>query len=47
MVDRVTAKYGYQILCPEHAPERSYDPPKPPEASGLPSIHIGEERFER
>jgi hypothetical protein len=37
----------YRILCPEHMPAGALDPPKPPEASKLPSIHLGEERFER
>ncbi len=38
---------GYQILCPEHAPAGSLEQPKPPEASKLPSIHLGEDRYER
>jgi hypothetical protein len=37
----------YQILCPEHMPVGVLDPPKPPAASKLPSIHLGDERFER
>lgn len=37
----------YRILCPEHTPTGALDPPAPPEASKLPSIHLGEERFER
>jgi hypothetical protein len=37
----------YLILCPEHAPAGALDPPKPLEASRLPSIHLGDERYER
>jgi hypothetical protein len=37
----------YLILCPEHVPVGVLDPPKPPAASRLPSIHLGDERFER
>jgi hypothetical protein len=37
----------YRILCPEHMPIGALDPPKPPQASKLPSIHLGDERFER
>jgi hypothetical protein len=38
---------GYRILCPEHMPDGVLDPPKPPDASRLPSIHLDEERYER
>jgi len=38
---------GYRILCPEHMPAGVLDPPKPPEVSRLPSIHVGEDRYER
>jgi hypothetical protein len=38
---------GYRILCAEHMPAGSLDPPKPPDAARLPSIHLGEERYER
>jgi hypothetical protein len=41
------ARRGYVILCVEHAPERSLEPPPPPEASKLPSIHRSEEKYER
>jgi hypothetical protein len=37
----------YRILCPEHMPAGALDPPKPPVASKLPSIHLGDERYER
>jgi len=37
----------YRILCLKHAPTGTLDPPKPPAASKLPSIHLGDERFER
>ncbi len=40
-------KEGYQILCPEHTVEGSLDLPEPPEAAKLPSIHLGEEKYER
>ena len=38
---------GYLILCVEHSPEGSFEPPAPPEASKLPSIHRGEDKYER
>jgi hypothetical protein len=38
---------GYLILCVEHSPKGSLEPPAPPEASKLPSIHRGEEKYER
>jgi hypothetical protein len=37
----------WRILCPEHVPAGALEPPKPLEASKLPSIHLGDERFER
>ncbi len=37
----------YRILCPEHMPPGALDPPKPPEASTLPSIHLDGKRYER
>ena len=37
----------YQILCLEHTPAHALDPPRPLDASKLPSIHLGDERFER
>jgi hypothetical protein len=47
IVDTSAAGLAYRVLCPDDAPGGSLDPPKAPEASTLPSIHIGEERFER
>jgi len=41
------ARRGFLILCPEHASEAALEAPKPPEASRLPSIHVGEEKYER
>jgi hypothetical protein len=38
---------GYSLLCPEHAPKGALDPPKPPDAPKLPSIHLDEKRYER
>jgi hypothetical protein len=38
---------GYLILCVEHSVDGSLAPPSPPEASKLPSIHRGEEKYER
>jgi hypothetical protein len=38
---------GYLVLCIEHSPEGSFEPPAPPEASKLPSIHRGEDKYER
>jgi hypothetical protein len=38
---------GYLILCVEHSPEGIFEPPAPPEASKLPSIHRGEDKYER
>lgn len=37
----------YLILCLEHVPAGVLDPPTPPAASRLPSIHLGDERYER
>lgn len=37
----------YRVLCPGHAPAGALDPPKPPAASKLPSIHLPDGRFER
>ena len=37
----------YRILCPEHMPKDALQPPKRPDASKLPSIHLDEDRFER
>ena len=47
IIDTVGPAGGYRILCAEHMPAGSLDPPKPPDASRLPSIHVGEERYER
>jgi hypothetical protein len=41
------AKRGYLILCPEHMPEGRLDPPPPPEASKLSSIHLDDAKYER
>jgi hypothetical protein len=41
------ARLGYRILCLEHARDGALDPPPPPEASKLPSIHMDEDRYER
>jgi hypothetical protein len=41
------APRGYKILCVECAPAVSVERPSPPEASKLPSIHRGEEQYER
>jgi hypothetical protein len=38
---------GYAIFCLEHAPGEPPAPPKPPEVSKMPSIHRGDERYER
>jgi hypothetical protein len=38
---------GCRILCPEHMPVGALDPPRPAEVSKLPSIHVGDERYER
>jgi len=47
VVEPLDRQPWYRILCPEHIPAGALDPPKPPEASKLPSIHLGEDRFER
>jgi hypothetical protein len=47
IVEASGGRKGYRILCPEHMPAGGLDAPKPPEASRLPSIHLGEERYER
>jgi hypothetical protein len=40
------ARQGWVVLCPEHS-SSVLDPPAPPEVSRLPSIHLGEEKYER
>jgi hypothetical protein len=47
VVDPVATRKGYRILCVEHASPGALEPPKPREASKLPSIHLDEARFER
>lgn len=47
IVEADGAASGYRILCPEHMPEGILDPPTPPDAARLPSIHLDEERYER
>jgi ferredoxin len=47
LVQPTDARPPYRILCPEHVAAGSLDPPRPIEASKLPSIHLGDERFER
>lgn len=47
MVEACDSPPGYQILCLEHMPVGALDPPRPPDASRLPSIHLGDARFER
>jgi hypothetical protein len=37
---------GWVILCPEHMRTVSRDLPLPPDASMLPSIHVGDEQYE-
>ena len=47
VVEAVKSRKGYRILCVEHATAGSLEPPKPHEASTLPSIHLQDARFER
>jgi hypothetical protein len=47
VVEASDARPFYRILCPEHIPAGALNPPKPPAASKLPSIHLGDERYER
>ena len=47
VVEAVKSRTGYRILCLEHAPIGSLEPPKPREASPMPSIHLQDARFER
>jgi hypothetical protein len=47
VVEAAGPREGYQILCPEHMPAGVLDPPRPPEVSKLPSIYLGDERYER
>jgi len=47
VVEATDVRPWFRILCPEHAPAGALDPPKPPAASKLPSIHLGDDRFER
>jgi hypothetical protein len=47
VVEAIDAPPWYEILCHEHAPAGALDLPKPSAASKLPSIHLGDEQFER
>ncbi len=47
VVEALDTGRGYRILCAEHAPDGSLDPPNSPDVTKLPSIHINEARFER
>jgi hypothetical protein len=47
VVEAVESRMGYRILCVEHAPTGSLEPPRPREASTLPSIHLQDAHFER
>lgn len=47
LVEDASPSWGYGILCPECMPVGILDPPKPPEASKLPNIHTGDDRYER
>lgn len=47
VVEAIKSRRGYRILCLDHAPIGSLEPPKPREASTLPSIHLQDARFER
>jgi len=47
IVDATDDSSRYLILCPEHAPTGTLDPPKRPSASKLSSIHLDEDRYER
>ena len=47
IVEAIDVRPWYMILCPEHMPVGVLDPPRPSDASKLPSIHTGDERFER
>jgi hypothetical protein len=47
IIDPDGSAVGYRILCPEHMADGALDPPKPPDASRLPSIHLDEEHYER
>ena len=47
MTPDTDARQGYLILCVEHAPEVSFESPRPPEVAKLPSIHQDEKKYER
>lgn len=47
VVEATDVRPWYRILCLEHAPAGALDPPRPAQASKLPSIHLGDERYER
>jgi hypothetical protein len=47
LVEAADFAIGYRVLCPEHMPMGALDPPKPPDAAKLPSIHLDEKRYER
>jgi hypothetical protein len=47
IIEAIDRRPWYRILCSELAPAGALDPPAPPEASKLPSIHLDEKRYER
>jgi hypothetical protein len=47
MIDSSDPGQPYLILCLEHMPAGALDPPSPPDASKLPSIHLEDDRYER
>jgi hypothetical protein len=42
VLEACEGRRGYRILCVAHAPAGALEPPRPVEASRLPSIHIDE-----
>ena len=40
VLEAAEGRPGYRILCVEHAPRGALAPPRPIEASRLPSIHL-------
>ena len=46
-IEQIDVPLWWRILCVEHAATGALDPPKPVDASRLPSIHSDERKFER
>jgi hypothetical protein len=47
VIDTADPDLPYRILCPEHAPPGTLEPPTPAEVMKLESVHLPDDRYER